>query len=113
MGLDPSADFHRGGYFADSIDVCSGSHVDVVVLACLVDLSECLLHYRLQPLVNLFCAPIEMLEILDPLEVTSADSPGIREDVRNQRHISLEQNLIGLRRSRTIGALSHQLRLYF
>src|SRR2546427_1298595 len=111
--LDPSAYLHRGGYLANSVDVGPGPHVDIVLLACLVDLSEGLLHYRLQSLVNFLGAPIEVLEILDPLEITCADASGIREYIRNQRHISLEQNLISLGRSRTIGALGHQLRLYF
>src|SRR2546427_2404264 len=108
--LDPSAYLHRGGYLANSVDVSPSPHVHVVLLACLVDLSEGLLHYRLQALVNLLRAPVEMLEILDPFEITCADTSGIRKDVRNQRHISLEENLIGLRCRRTVGAFGHELR---
>src|SRR6266705_2120842 len=52
-----------------------------------------------------------MLEILDPFEITCADPSRIRKYVRNQRHISLEKNLISLRCSRTIGAFGHELRV--
>src|SRR6266704_2560269 len=109
--LDPSADFHRGGYLADSVDVSPSPHVNVVLLACLVPFSEGLDHYRFQSLVNLLRAPVEMLEILDPFEITCADPSRIRKYVRNQRHISLEKNLISLRCSRTIGAFGHELRV--
>src|SRR5438876_2442576 len=51
-----------------------------------------------------------MLEILDPFEITCADPSRIRKYVRNQRHISLEKNLISLRCTRTIGAFGHELR---
>src|SRR2546427_796848 len=88
---------HSAGGRASSIDVSPSTHVHVILLACLVHLSESLLHYRLQSLVNLLRAPVEMLEILDPFEVACADASGIREYVRNQRHISLEENLISLR----------------
>src|SRR5205809_6356615 len=108
--LDPSDDFHRGGYLADSVDVSPSPHVHVVLLACLVHYSEGLDHYRLQSLVNLVRAPVEMLKILDPFEITCADPSRIRKYVRNQCHISLEKNLISLRCSRTIGDLGHELR---
>src|SRR2546427_3578989 len=108
--LDPSAYLHRGGYLANSVDVSPSPHIDIVLLTCLVDLSEGLLHYRLQALVNLLRAPVEMLEILDPFEITCTDTSRIRQYVRNQRHISLEENLIRLWRSRTIGTFGHELR---
>src|SRR3989441_8611760 len=110
MGVRPIRGFHRGGYLANSVDVSPSTHVHVILLACLIHLSESLLHYRLQALVNLLRAPVEMLEILDPFEITRADSSGIRENVRNQRHISLEKNLISLRRSRTVSAFGHEFR---
>src|SRR5207247_9594092 len=100
----------RHRYLPNCLDASPSPPFNVVLLACRVHFSEGLNHYRFQSLVNLLRAPVEMLEILDPFEITCADPSRIRKYVRNQRHISLEKNLISLRCSRTIGAFGHELR---
>src|SRR5213596_1228442 len=82
VSLDPSAYLHSFRDFSDCIDVGTGAHIDIILLRSLPDLRERLLHYRLQSLVNLLGAPVEMLEILDPFQIARADAARICQNVR-------------------------------
>src|SRR6266702_345595 len=113
LGLDPSAYLHSFCYFSNSVDVGAGAHIHIVLLRCFPDLGERLLHYRLQTLVNLLGAPVEMLEILDPFKIARAHAPRICQNVRYQSDAFLEENIVRLGRRGPIRTFRYEFRLYF
>lgn len=50
-----------------------------------------------------------MLDVLEPLEVADSHSSCVAEDVREEAHSLLEQDLLSLAGSGTIGSLHDQL----
>src|SRR6266581_6397470 len=57
--------------------------------------------------VHLGLLPEVLLEPLDPFEVGNDDPSGVREDVRENEHALLLEDLVGGRRHRAVGALDN------
>ena len=53
-------------------------------------------------------APVVAVEVLDPLEVADGDATGVAQDVGDQEHPVLEQDLVGLGRRRAVGGLGDE-----
>ena len=51
------------------------------------------------------------LHVLDPLEVADRHAAGVAQDVRDQEHAVVVQDLVGLGRGRPVGRLGHDLGL--
>ena len=62
-------------------------------------------HLLVQFLVDTFFIPSELLDVLRPLEIAHGDAAGVGENIRNDQDAAFVENLIGLRRRRSIGAL--------
>src|SRR2546421_4388323 len=89
----------------DSQHVGSQAHITGTLLGFISNSSESAIHNHFKLLSNLFNPPEEALQILYPLKVTYCDASGIRQDVRNDYSLLLEENFVSFRSSRAISSL--------
>ena len=64
-----------------------------------------LAHGLAESFVYLFLGPEQLGQPLDPFEIRNGDAAGIGQDVRNQKHSLVGENLVSARSCRTIGSL--------
>ena len=71
-------------------------------------LGEGLDHDLLELRVDDRLAPVVAVEVLDPLEVADRHAAGVAQDVRDQEHAVLGQDLVGVGRGRAVGGLGDE-----
>ena len=89
---------------SDGDNVRRSPQADLPVIRLLPDLIERLRQHVIKFLTYAIQSPFIMLKILYPLEVTDCHAPGIRHDVRQNRHTAFVKDSIGIRVDGTVGA---------
>src|ERR1700694_850403 len=89
--------------------VGSGAHRDFAAVGSLADLLVRARHDVSEALVDLALLPEEGLQVLHHLEVGNGYTAGIGDDVRDQEHAFLGEDVVGFRGSGSIGSLGDDL----
>ena len=100
------------GGAGDAVDAeGEGAHAEVAVVgaAHLLGVPEGAGHVRLELPVHLLLVPHEPLDVLHPLEVAHRHAARVGQDVRQDQHPLLRQNLVGLGVCRVVRSLDDVL----
>src|SRR5450759_707917 len=84
-----------------------GAHRDLQLVGLRAHLLVCPRHDVVEALVDLALLPEELLQVLDPLEIGDRHAARVGQDVGDQEHAFVGEDVIGFGGGRTIGSLSH------
>ena len=98
-------------HLVDGQHVGRGAHHDLLFQADPEHVVKRPQHDPLQPIVDVVLIPEKLLQILDPLEIRNSDATGVGQDIRDDEHPLVVEDLVGLGSGRAIGSLADDLGL--
>src|SRR6266852_582793 len=111
LGIN-SAELEGAGDAVDGQHIGRNAIVDLVHLREAHYFIEGIVHDVEEALVYFALAPEETLAILDPLEITDRDSPGVAENIRYRKDAFGVDNRVGLPGGGAVGAFAKNLGLH-
>jgi hypothetical protein len=103
----PHFDGVRYPFHSENIGACT--ETEIFFMSEIPDFCEAMGHNLVQPRVDFFLSPVEVLEILHPLEVGTDDSACICKDIRDNEDAVCREDLVGLGSSGPVCAFNDKL----